>query len=211
MAFTILLGLMMIGAASSETGVAQGAVPSQQNVSEPSRDVLETSSFLHCPCGIDCQKDVGKEHGFDLHQGCGCLSCNLRGATESKPAEGAKAEELLALLAEQEQDWDAASVPGDSQLTFCRCGSLGNSCRSCSPSSQSRSGQLPLWDPVPEATAMVWRGRVVHPAPMHQVPGTQRVTSENQRGHQFWFPRYFTRHSQMCPEVLIALGLNSAL
>eukprot|EP00438_Fugacium_kawagutii_P006362 Skav208408 [mRNA] locus=scaffold1179:384742:386905:+ [translate_table: standard] len=75
-------------------------------------------------------------HGFQLHQGCGCLSCNLRGATESEPAEGAKvegvkAEDLLALLAEQEQDWDAASVPGDSQLTFCRCGSLGNSCRSC--------------------------------------------------------------------------------
>eukprot|EP00438_Fugacium_kawagutii_P018566 Skav207304 [mRNA] locus=scaffold533:117586:129745:+ [translate_table: standard] len=102
--------------------------------------VFQRSSFLHCPCGIDCQKDMGKEHGFQLHQGCGCVSCNLRGATESKPAESVKAEDLLALLAEQEQDWDAASVPGDSQLTFCRCGSLGNSCRSCSPSSQSRSG-----------------------------------------------------------------------
>eukprot|EP00438_Fugacium_kawagutii_P010600 Skav209971 [mRNA] locus=scaffold3013:24944:27986:- [translate_table: standard] len=144
MAFKLLLGLMMLGAASAETGLAEGAVPSKQNVSaakEPSRDVLATSSFLHCPCGIDCQKDMGKEHGFDLHQGCSCLSCNLRGAsgaTESKPAEGAKAEDFLALLAEQEQDWDAASVPGDSQLTFCRCGSLGNSCRSCSQSSQSR-------------------------------------------------------------------------
>eukprot|EP00438_Fugacium_kawagutii_P032829 Skav224521 [mRNA] locus=scaffold388:358035:362026:+ [translate_table: standard] len=139
MALTLLLGLMMIGAASSETGVAEGAVPSQQNVSAAKdlRRCVCASSFLHCPCGIDCQKNMGKEHGFDLHQGCSCLSCNLRGATESKPAEGAKAEDLLTLLAEQEQDWDAASVPGDSQLTFCRCGSLGNSCRSCSPSSQS--------------------------------------------------------------------------
>eukprot|EP00438_Fugacium_kawagutii_P032014 Skav224609 [mRNA] locus=scaffold3477:79935:91118:- [translate_table: standard] len=179
MAFKLLIGLM-IGAASAETGLAEGAVPSKQNEStakelDPTVDV--SNNFLHCPCGVDCQKDMGKEHGFDLHQGCGCLSCNLRGATESKPAEGslmrsatepkpaegsdnawpflgvlmrsapepkpaegAKAEDLLALLAEQE-DWDAASVPGDSQLTFCRCGSLGNSCRSCSqPSSQSRSG-----------------------------------------------------------------------
>eukprot|EP00438_Fugacium_kawagutii_P006360 Skav208406 [mRNA] locus=scaffold1179:374325:378700:+ [translate_table: standard] len=144
MAFKLVLGLMMIRAASAETGL-EGAVPSKQNVSaaketlEPS--VVVSNNFLHCPCGIDCQKDMGKEHGFQLHQGCGCLSCNLRGAAESKPAEGsAKAEDFLALLAEQEHDWDAASVPGDSQLTFCRCGSLGNSCRSCSPSSQSRSG-----------------------------------------------------------------------
>eukprot|EP00438_Fugacium_kawagutii_P006361 Skav208407 [mRNA] locus=scaffold1179:379718:382448:+ [translate_table: standard] len=186
MAFKLLLGLMMIGAAFAETGLAEGAVPSKQNVSaaketlEPTINVSERSTFqrcpcgvdcsrettvdvfqrsssgrqcpcrvdcenvgvfqrsnfLHCACGVDCQKDMGKEHGFQLHQGCGCLSCNLRGATESEPAEGAKvegvkAEDLLALLAEQEQDWDAASVPGDSQLTFCRCGSLGNSCRSC--------------------------------------------------------------------------------
>eukprot|EP00438_Fugacium_kawagutii_P022764 Skav209807 [mRNA] locus=scaffold2415:77782:80506:+ [translate_table: standard] len=201
MAFKLLLGLMMIGAASAETGIAEGAVPSEQNVSaaketlEPTVNVSERSNlqrcpcgvdcsrettvdvfqrsssgrqcpcrtdcenvgvfqrsnlqrcpcgvdcsrettvdvfqrsssgrqcpcrtdcenvgvfqrsnFLHCPNGVDCQKDMGKEHGFQLHQGCGCLSGNLRGATESEPAEGAKVEgvkteDLLALLAEQE-------------------------------------------------------------------------------------------------------------
>eukprot|EP00438_Fugacium_kawagutii_P018564 Skav207302 [mRNA] locus=scaffold533:113320:115647:+ [translate_table: standard] len=187
MAFKLLLGLMMIGAASAETGLAEGAAPSKQNVSaaketlEPTVNVsqrsnlqrcpcgvdcsrettvdvfqrsnsrrqcpcrvdcenvgvfqrsnlqrcpcgvdcsgettvdvfqrsnslycpcrTDCSSFLHCPCGIDCQKDMGKEHGFQLHQGCGCVSCNLRGATESKTAERGKAEDLLALLAEQE-------------------------------------------------------------------------------------------------------------
>eukprot|EP00438_Fugacium_kawagutii_P021165 Skav201562 [mRNA] locus=scaffold152:27457:28966:+ [translate_table: standard] len=70
MAFKLLLGLMMIGAASADTGLAEGAVPNKQNVSaaketlEPTSDVFVSSSFLHCPCGIDCQKDMGKDRSL---------------------------------------------------------------------------------------------------------------------------------------------------
>eukprot|EP00438_Fugacium_kawagutii_P017143 Skav217506 [mRNA] locus=scaffold1908:359432:363132:- [translate_table: standard] len=144
-ALKFLLGFLVLGAASAETGHAEGA-ERKQNVStakemlEPTADV--SKNFLHCPCGLDCQKDLGKEHGFQLLQGCSCLSCNLRGAAESaSPLEGsAGAGDFVALLAEQDQDWDAASVPGDSQLTFCRCGSLEKSCRSCEQTSKSRHG-----------------------------------------------------------------------
>eukprot|EP00438_Fugacium_kawagutii_P017146 Skav217509 [mRNA] locus=scaffold1908:385708:390574:- [translate_table: standard] len=137
-ALKLLLGLLVTAAADV------GAAESKQNVSTV-KEMLEptvSNNFLHCSCGIDCQKDLGKEHGFQLHQGCSCLSCNLRGAAEFvKPVEGtASADDFLALLAEQDRDWDAASVPGDSQLTFCRCGSLENSCSSCEEPSKTRSG-----------------------------------------------------------------------
>eukprot|EP00438_Fugacium_kawagutii_P000387 Skav234116 [mRNA] locus=scaffold4487:145867:148299:- [translate_table: standard] len=64
-----------------------------------------SNNFLHCSCGIDCQKDMGKEHGFQLLQGCSCR-CNLRGA--AAPVEGT-AEDFVALLAEQDRDWDASA------------------------------------------------------------------------------------------------------
>eukprot|EP00438_Fugacium_kawagutii_P017144 Skav217507 [mRNA] locus=scaffold1908:367552:369365:- [translate_table: standard] len=140
-ALKLLLGFLVLGAASAETGHAEGA-ESKQNV--PTAEEVEptavSTNFLHCPCGLDCQKDMGEEHGFQLHQTCSCLSCNLRGAPEMKHVEGsASADDFLALLAEQDHDWDAASVPGDSQLTFCRCGSLENSCRKCEEPSKTRA------------------------------------------------------------------------
>jgi len=142
-AFKILLGFLVLGAASAETGLAEGATETKQNVStaKEMEPTLASNNFLHCSCGIDCQKDVGKQHGFQLHQGCSCLSCNLRGA-EPKPVEGsASPEDFLALLAAQDREWDAAAMPGDSQLAFCRCGSLENSCRSCEQT--SRSSRVP--------------------------------------------------------------------
>lgn len=129
MALKLLLGLMALNAADAGVTGALSNVTATKEMLEP----MEAGNFLHCPCGIDCQSDMGKEHGFQLQQGCSCGSCALRGASsKAAPSSAANvsAAELLAMMA-GEQEWDAASVPGDSQLLFCRCGVLNEACRSC--------------------------------------------------------------------------------
>eukprot|EP00435_Cladocopium_sp_Y103_P068375 s202_g31.t1 len=126
---------MVLGAADAGVTGTLSNVTATKEMLEP----MEAGNFLHCPCGIDCQTDLGKEHGFQLQQGCSCTSCALRGSAVPAPgaAGNVSAAELLAMMAE-EQEWDAASVPGDSQLLFCRCGVLTGACRSCEET-QTRS------------------------------------------------------------------------
>mmetsp|Transcript_110951 Transcript_110951/g.155778 ORF Transcript_110951/g.155778 Transcript_110951/m.155778 type:complete len:164 (+) Transcript_110951:81-572(+) len=129
----VVLGLLM--------SVPFGKCDVSANVTNTTEEMTNApwGSFIECSCGLQCQVDLQTQHSFQLGKGCGCTSCRLRkssAAVKAPEVKAPEATEFLAMLAEEEQDWDAASVPGDSHL-FCRCGTNGNACQSCSTTRSS--------------------------------------------------------------------------
>ena len=113
------LALMLLAAG------AQAEAP--KNVTSP-ENVTALGNLVHCPCGMKCQRRMGKWYDFEVGRSCMCETCshgNLRGATKA-PQQEEKAEDA------EELDWDSALLPA-SNLLYCKCGRNAWGCKICDP------------------------------------------------------------------------------